>query len=109
MMGLKEEDFSKALCFKVISIAGKDEFKAKTNEEANFGRDALSKALYSKLFDWIVARVNTCFPYDQKASQNFIGVLDIAGFEYFQVCPFLLHVWFYDVLFCFVVKIIYYS
>ncbi|XP_043998358.1 myosin VIb isoform X3 [Gambusia affinis] len=51
-------------------------------EQANNARDALAKAVYSRLFDHVVKRVNQCFPF--QASSNFIGVLDIAGFEYFE-------------------------
>lgn len=47
-------------------------------EQANNARDALAKAVYSRLFDHVVKRVNQCFPFD--TSSNFIGVLDIAGF-----------------------------
>lgn len=47
-------------------------------EQANNARDALAKAVYSRLFDHVVKRVNQCFPF--KDSSNFIGVLDIAGF-----------------------------
>ncbi|XP_056151212.1 myosin VIb isoform X1 [Lampris incognitus] len=51
-------------------------------EQANNARDALAKAVYSRLFDHVVKRVNQCFPFEN--SSNFIGVLDIAGFEYFE-------------------------
>uniref|UniRef100_A0AAZ3PTV6 Unconventional myosin-VI n=1 Tax=Oncorhynchus tshawytscha TaxID=74940 RepID=A0AAZ3PTV6_ONCTS len=51
-------------------------------EQANNARDALAKAVYSRLFDHVVTRVNQCFPFHSSA--NFIGVLDIAGFEYFE-------------------------
>ncbi|XP_054651935.1 myosin VIb isoform X1 [Dunckerocampus dactyliophorus] len=51
-------------------------------EQANNARDALAKAVYSRLFDHVVKRVNQCFPF--KTSSSFIGVLDIAGFEYFE-------------------------
>uniref|UniRef100_A0AAQ5Y697 Unconventional myosin-VI n=1 Tax=Amphiprion ocellaris TaxID=80972 RepID=A0AAQ5Y697_AMPOC len=51
-------------------------------EQANNARDALAKAVYSRLFDHVVKRVNQCFPFE--ISSNFIGVLDIAGFEYFE-------------------------
>lgn len=47
-------------------------------EQANNARDALAKAVYSRLFDHVVKRVNQCFPF--QTSSNFIGVLDIAGF-----------------------------
>lgn len=54
--------------------------------EANNARDALAKALYSNLFDYIVQRINKSIPF--KASSYYIGVLDIAGFEYFTVNSF---------------------
>lgn len=51
-------------------------------EQANSARDALAKTVYSHLFDHVVDRVNQCFPFE--TSSYFIGVLDIAGFEYFE-------------------------
>ncbi|XP_078225716.1 unconventional myosin-VI isoform X5 [Callithrix jacchus] len=51
-------------------------------EQANNARDALAKTVYSHLFDHVVNRVNQCFPFE--TSYYFIGVLDIAGFEYFE-------------------------
>ncbi|XP_077175754.1 unconventional myosin-Ie-like isoform X1 [Paroedura picta] len=51
-------------------------------EQANFTRDALSKALYARLFDYLVDAVNKAM---QKDHQEYsIGVLDIYGFEIFQ-------------------------
>lgn len=45
---------------------------------------ALSKAVYEKLFLWMVTRINQ--QLDTKLPrQHFIGVLDIAGFEIFEV------------------------
>lgn len=54
--------------------------------EANNARDALAKALYSRLFDRIVANINQSIPFS--SSTYYIGVLDIAGFEYFTVNSF---------------------
>ncbi|KAK5966783.1 Myosin motor domain-containing protein [Trichostrongylus colubriformis] len=54
--------------------------------EAAAGRDALAKAFYSKLFDWLVARINKSIPFEKSIS--YIGVLDIAGFEFFEVNSF---------------------
>ncbi|ORY26132.1 P-loop containing nucleoside triphosphate hydrolase protein [Naematelia encephala] len=51
--------------------------------QASSGRDALAKALYNNLFDWIVSRVNVSMK-PQSASEFVIGVLDIYGFEIFQ-------------------------
>ncbi|XP_055307856.1 myosin heavy chain 95F-like [Sitodiplosis mosellana] len=54
--------------------------------EASNARDALGKALYSHLFDRIVANINRSIPFS--SSTYYIGVLDIAGFESFTVNSF---------------------
>nr|DBA13826.1 TPA: hypothetical protein GDO54_004862 [Pyxicephalus adspersus] len=51
-------------------------------EQACFTRDALSKALYTRLFDYLVQAVNKAMRKD--AEEYNIGVLDIYGFEIFQ-------------------------
>eukprot|EP00049_Salpingoeca_infusionum_P012421 m.227482 g.227482 ORF g.227482 m.227482 type:complete len:1222 (+) comp15178_c0_seq1:220-3885(+) len=86
MLGLDADALNDALCFNVLTIAGEVSKKSKALADANHGRNALAKSIYSKLFDWIVARINECFPFE--SSENFIGVLDIAGFEYFEVNSF---------------------
>ena len=48
-------------------------------------RDALAKAVYNKLFDWLVKKVNeSLYVGDSCKSDSFIGLLDIFGFEIFQ-------------------------
>ncbi|KYK56697.1 myosin-5 [Drechmeria coniospora] len=51
--------------------------------QATATRDALSKAIYSNLFDWIVARVNKSLQ-SRQSTANTIGILDIYGFEIFE-------------------------
>ena len=52
-------------------------------EQATYTRDALSKALYSRMFDYLVQAVNNAMANrEEKIS---IGILDIYGFEIFQV------------------------
>ncbi|KAL3449058.1 P-loop containing nucleoside triphosphate hydrolase protein [Aspergillus insuetus] len=46
-------------------------------------RDALAKAIYFNLFDWIVQRVNQSLTA-RGAVTNSIGILDIYGFEIFE-------------------------
>lgn len=48
-------------------------------EKASYSREALSKALYHRMFLWIVKKINEQLQTEKKAS--FIGVLDISGFE----------------------------
>jgi len=48
---------------------------------------ALAKAIYDRMFKWLVSRVNKTLDTKCK-KQYFIGVLDIAGFEIFEVRSF---------------------
>ena len=57
--------------------------------EANISRDSFSKALYDRLFTWIVGHVNSVIDPALTESANHqnstvIGVLDIYGFEVFD-------------------------
>uniref|UniRef100_A0A663E315 Unconventional myosin-VI n=1 Tax=Aquila chrysaetos chrysaetos TaxID=223781 RepID=A0A663E315_AQUCH len=87
LLGLDQEDLRGSLTTRVmLTTAGgakgtviKVPLKV---EQANNARDALAKTVYSHLFDHVVNRVNQCFPFE--TSSFFIGVLDIAGFEYFE-------------------------
>jgi myosin-1 len=49
-------------------------------------RDTLSKSLYSNMFDWIIARVNSTLKTEE--SPYSIGILDIFGFEVFELNSF---------------------
>jgi len=64
---------------------GKDFVKKGQNvDQVAFSVSATSKSLFARLFDWIVAKVNDSLdaPNPRK---YFIGVLDIAGFEIFEL------------------------
>lgn len=52
-------------------------------------RDALAKALYSHLFDWLIQKINSSIQgTSDPFQQRFIGILDIFGFEVFQTNSF---------------------
>lgn len=68
-------------------LAGRDLVATQLNpEKAASSRDALTKAIYGRIFLWIVRKINLVLAQERKA--YFIGVLDIAGFEIFQVNSF---------------------
>ncbi len=46
---------------------------------------ALSKAIYSRMFTWLIKRINQTLRANLEDSAFYIGVLDIAGFEIFDV------------------------
>jgi hypothetical protein len=49
---------------------------------ASSNRDALVKVMYSRVFDWLVSRINASIGQDPAAFAS-IGLLDIYGFESF--------------------------
>lgn len=51
-------------------------------ETALENRDALAKALYTKMFDHLIGSLNTCL-HTSADSKTFVGLLDIYGFENF--------------------------
>uniref|UniRef100_S4R897 Myosin IE n=1 Tax=Petromyzon marinus TaxID=7757 RepID=S4R897_PETMA len=51
-------------------------------EQANYTRDALAKALYARVFDYLVEAINRAIQKDHEEYN--VGVLDIYGFEIFQ-------------------------
>ena len=54
--------------------------------QVDFAVEALAKANYERLFRWLVDRINRSLDRTMRQGSNFIGILDIAGFEIFEVC-----------------------
>ncbi|XP_020880160.1 myosin-16 isoform X6 [Arabidopsis lyrata subsp. lyrata] len=54
---------------------------------AAVSRDGLAKTIYSRLFDWLVNKINISIGQDSH-SRRLIGVLDIYGFESFKTNSF---------------------
>ncbi len=74
--------FEKALIRPKI-LAGRELVEKHLNQDqASYARNAMCKAIYERAFLWIVKKLNSVLAADREA--NFIGVLDIAGFEIFQ-------------------------
>ncbi|KAI0368857.1 myosin class I heavy chain [Pilatotrama ljubarskyi] len=51
--------------------------------QASAGRDALAKAIYNNLFEWIVSKINISMK-PRTTTAQLIGILDIFGFEIFE-------------------------
>merc|ERR1711931_159898 len=80
-----EPDFFVDTFMKPKLKVGKDYVKKGQNvDQVAFSVSATSKSLFARLFDWIVGKVNDSLdaPNPRK---YFIGVLDIAGFEIFDL------------------------
>merc|ERR1711931_468477 len=80
-----EVDFFVDTFMKPKLKVGKDFVKKGQNlEQVAFAISATSKSLFARMFDWVVALVNDSLD-TPNPRKNFIGVLDIAGFEIFEL------------------------
>lgn len=86
LLDVSPAELKMSLTTRMMSAGGADMRVPLKPEQACAARDALAKALYTKLFDHIVSQINQCFPFE--SSFTFIGVLDIAGFEYYEFNSF---------------------
>ncbi|XP_033100860.1 unconventional myosin-Va-like isoform X3 [Anneissia japonica] len=87
LLGIDESQMRKWLVNRKIVTVREVLTKPLPYQHALNGRDALAKHIYAQLFKWIVKQVNKALVPTIKA-QNFIGVLDIYGFEMFDINSF---------------------
>ncbi|XP_075841052.1 myosin-IIIb isoform X1 [Microtus pennsylvanicus] len=85
---ISPEELQEALTSYCVVTRGETIVRANTVDRAADVRDAMSKALYGRLFSWIVNRVNTLLQPDKNIcsaeDRMNVGILDIFGFEDFQ-------------------------
>ncbi|XP_017766826.1 PREDICTED: unconventional myosin-Va isoform X4 [Eufriesea mexicana] len=87
LLGIDVNAMRKWLCHRKIVSMREVFLKPMNVEQAIGARDALAKHIYAELFNWIVAGINNSLQ-SQNKPQCFIGVLDIYGFETFEVNSF---------------------
>ncbi|XP_054427218.1 myosin-4 [Pteronotus mesoamericanus] len=83
LQGLNSADLLKALCYPRVKVGNEYVTKGQTVQQVYNSVGALAKAVYEKMFLWMVTRINQQLDTKQPR-QYFIGVLDIAGFEIFD-------------------------
>lgn len=59
-----------------------------------FDRDVVVKVLYSRLFIWLVERINNIICRVERDKNIFLVVFDIFGFEVFKILMCFLNMWF---------------
>jgi myosin heavy subunit len=84
LLGLDVEEYIETLLKPKLKV-GKDYVrKGQNKEQILFSVAATAKSTYARLFDWIVEKVNKTLD-TPNPREYFIGVLDIAGFEIFEL------------------------
>ncbi|XP_062084436.1 myosin-9 [Humulus lupulus] len=76
-----------ALCKRVMITPEEVIKRSLDPQSAAVSRDGLAKTIYSRLFDWLVDKINNSIGQDAN-SKSLIGVLDIYGFESFKTNSF---------------------
>lgn len=98
LLGLNSSELKESLVKLAFVSARKGSARQKigvNSETASFMRDGLARFVYSKLFDWIVMKINDAIkvkeveiPTNASGSALSIGILDIFGFESFEINSF---------------------
>nr|XP_022343401.1 unconventional myosin-XVI-like isoform X7 [Crassostrea virginica] len=85
MLEVSSQELGSALVAEYSVMRGEQIRKDRTRQQAGDCRDALAKAIYSRLFSWIVNGINQMTqPIDPSSDNGQIGILDIFGFENFN-------------------------
>ncbi|XP_076613933.1 unconventional myosin-Vb isoform X2 [Chaetodon auriga] len=87
LLGVELKQMEHWLCHRKLVTASETYVKNMSSKQATNARDALAKHIYAHLFDWIVEHINRALHTSSK-QHSFIGVLDIYGFETFEVNSF---------------------
>uniref|UniRef100_A0A673N4C7 Unconventional myosin-Vb-like n=1 Tax=Sinocyclocheilus rhinocerous TaxID=307959 RepID=A0A673N4C7_9TELE len=87
LLGIEQEQMEHWLCRRKLVTTAETYVKNMSHAQAVNARDALAKHIYAHLFDWIVEHINKALHTSTK-QHSFIGVLDIYGFETFEINSF---------------------
>ncbi|XP_069183192.1 myosin-IIIb [Procambarus clarkii] len=86
LLGIEPADLTEALTSNSVVTKGEIITRNNTVEEAVSTRDAMAKAMYGRLFDWVVNNINRLLSFCRIVyGENLaVGLLDIFGFENFM-------------------------
>jgi myosin-1 len=85
LLGCDEELLKLSFTNRTIEARGDYVTTPLTRDQAIYARDALAKAVYERLFSWLVNKLNSSLQCkDHKGGKTLMGLLDIYGFEIFE-------------------------
>merc|ERR1711868_326396 len=87
MLGMSGAEYVKALCSPRVKVGSEYVVKGQTVDQVYYALGAICKAMFERLFKWLVEIVNRALSTELPRS-FFIGILDIAGFEIFEFNTF---------------------
>ncbi|XP_039611264.1 unconventional myosin-Ib isoform X9 [Polypterus senegalus] len=84
LIGIEQAVLERAFSFRTVEAKQEKVSTTLNVAQAYYARDALAKNLYSRLFSWLVNRINESIKAQTKTRKKVMGVLDIYGFEIFE-------------------------
>ncbi|XP_066470503.1 unconventional myosin-Ia-like [Tiliqua scincoides] len=84
LIQLQEAALEQALCSRTVEAHQEKVVTCLSVSQGYYARDALAKNIYSRLFNWLVNRINESIKVKTTEQKKVMGVLDIYGFEIFQ-------------------------
>ncbi|CAM0956705.1 unnamed protein product [Alopecurus aequalis] len=84
LLGCSIEDLNLALSKRHMKVNNESIVQKLTLTQAADTRDALAKALYASLFEWLVEQINKSLSVGKRRTGRSISILDIYGFESFD-------------------------
>ncbi|XP_054470758.1 unconventional myosin-Ib isoform X2 [Anoplopoma fimbria] len=84
LLGTEQSVLERAFSYRTVEAKQEKVSTTLNVAQAYYARDALAKNLYSRLFSWLVTRINGSIKAQPKARHKVMGVLDIYGFEIFE-------------------------
>ncbi|XP_041938377.1 unconventional myosin-Ib isoform X1 [Alosa alosa] len=84
LLGIEQAVLERAFSFRTVEAKLEKVSTTLNVAQAYYARDALAKNLYSRLFSWLVNRINESIKAQTKTRKKVMGVLDIYGFEIFE-------------------------
>uniref|UniRef100_A0A8D0RB32 Unconventional myosin-X n=1 Tax=Sus scrofa TaxID=9823 RepID=A0A8D0RB32_PIG len=86
LLGLDPAQLTDALTQRSMFLRGEEILTPLSVQQAGDSRDSLAMALYARCFEWVIKKINSRI----KGKDDFksIGILDIFGFENFEVNHF---------------------
>ncbi|KJE93198.1 myosin-Ib [Capsaspora owczarzaki ATCC 30864] len=83
LLEVDKQTLIQALTFRTVTTREGNISTPLNARQAAATRDALAKAVYERLFVWVIAQINNFIRAPEKEARHVIGVLDIYGFEIF--------------------------
>ncbi|XP_038576094.1 unconventional myosin-Ib isoform X3 [Micropterus salmoides] len=84
LLGIEQSVLERAFSYRTVEAKLEKVSTTLNVAQAYYARDALAKNLYSRLFSWLVTRINESIKAQTKSRHKVMGVLDIYGFEIFE-------------------------